>query len=128
MTDEILNAILFLLIGMELLVINFNIFYVWFGVIAILIVLFARFISVYIPYLLLKRKVNFEENDLALLTWGGLRGGVSVALALSLPRENYGDMFVTITYVVVLFSIIVQGLTIGKIAKRMAAKHSAKSS
>ena len=120
--DEILNAILFLLIGMELLVINFEDKYIWIGVIAIFIVLLARLLSVYTPYLFLKRKIKFEQNAIPILTWGGLRGGISVALALSLPRDSYGDMFVTITYIIVLFSIIFQGLTIGNIAKKLSGK------
>ena len=76
-----------------------------------------------IPIMFLKYKKNpFEKNAIPILTWGGLRGGISVALALSVPKYMYGEVFVSITYIVVLFSIIVQGLTIGKFAKRLAAK------
>ncbi len=124
--DEILNAVLFLLIGLELLVINFENIYILIGIIAIFIVLLARFISVGIPFLLLKNRVKFEENSFPILVWGGLRGGISVALALALPRETSGDMFVAITYIIVLFSIIVQGLTIGNLAKRMTRKSAKK--
>lgn len=120
MADEILNAVLFLLIGMEMLVVKFTSVYIWLGIIAIGIVLFARFVSVAIPISFLRFRTVFEKNAITMLTWGGLRGGISVALALSLPRNMYGEMFVTVTYVVVLFSIIVQGLTIGKVAKRLA--------
>jgi CPA1 family monovalent cation:H+ antiporter len=119
MLDEVLNAILFLLIGMEMLVVNFTSVYIWMGIISIGIVLLARFISVLIPLSVLKLKQVFEKHTLTILTWGGLRGGISVALALSLPKDMHGDMFVTITYIVVLFSILVQGLTIGKVAKRL---------
>lgn len=118
MMDELLNAILFLLIGMEMLVVTFTIEYIWLGIVSVGIVLLARFISVIIPVSLLRRTV-FEKNAVLILTWGGLRGGISVALALSLPRQMHGEMFVTLTYIVVLFSIIVQGLTIGRLAERL---------
>lgn len=127
MLDEILNAILFLLIGLELLVIKFESIYILIGVIAIFVVLLARFVSVGIPFFLLKRKVKFEQNAFPILVWGGIRGGISVALALALPRESSGDMFVAITYIIVLFSIIFQGLTIGGLAKRLTAKSANKS-
>jgi CPA1 family monovalent cation:H+ antiporter len=75
-----------------------------------------------IPVTLLRRKIGFEKNAIAILTWGGLRGGLSVALALSLPADMHRDLFVTITYMVVIFSIIVQGLTIGKLYRKLSAK------
>ena len=118
MMDEILNAILFLLVGFEMLILPFNFTLLWLGCISIVIVLFARFISVLLPITFLKYKKTFEANALLILTWGGLRGGLSVALALSLPKNMFGDVFVSTTYIIVLFSIIVQGLTIGKLAKR----------
>lgn len=120
MTDEVLNAILFLLIGMEMLVIKFTPVYIWLGAITIGIVLLARYLSVIIPISFLRLNTAFEKNAVTILTWGGLRGGISVAMALSVPRNMFGEMFVTITYIVVIFSIIVQGLTIGKIARRFA--------
>ncbi len=119
MIDEIMNAVLFLLIGMEMLVINFTWVYLWLGLIGIVIVLLARLVSVWLPLTVLKYKKTFEKNALPILVWGGLRGGISVALALSLPKDMFGDMFVTITYIIVLFSIIVQGLTIGKVVKKL---------
>jgi CPA1 family monovalent cation:H+ antiporter len=121
MIDEVLNAILFLLIGFEMLIVPFNFTLFWLGCIAIVIVLMARFISVVIPISILRYKKTFERNAIPILTWGGLRGGISVALALSLPKSMFGEAFVSITYIVVLFSIIVQGLTIGKFAKKWAA-------
>jgi CPA1 family monovalent cation:H+ antiporter len=69
---------------------------------------------------LIKYKNYFRRNSIPILTWGALRGGISVALALAVPKYMYGDMFVSITYVVVLFSIVAQGLTIGKFAKKLA--------
>lgn len=121
MMDEVMNAILFLLIGFEMLIVAFNLTLLWLGCITILIVLFARYISVKLPIMVLKKQKPFEKNAIPILTWAALRGGISVALALSVPKYMYGEMFVTITYIVVLFSIIVQGLTIGKFAKKLAA-------
>ena len=115
--DEIFNAILFLLIGLEMLVIKVEPIILLIGLIMILLVLLARYISVAFPVLFLKIWVKFEKNAVLILTWGGLRGGISVALALSLPQAMHRDEFVLITYMIVVFSIIVQGLTIGKVAK-----------
>ena len=120
MIDEVMNAVLFLLIGFEMLIVPFNMTLLFMGCVAILIVLFARFISVSLPIMVLKKTNLFRKNAIPILTWGALRGGISVALALSVPKYMYGEMFVTITYIVVLFSIIVQGLTIGKFAKKLA--------
>lgn len=122
MIDELLNAVLFLLIGFEMLIIPFNLSLLWLGCICIVIVLLARFISVAIPISILKYRTAFERNVIPILTWGGLRGGISVALALSLPKSPFNEVFVSITYIIVLFSIIVQGLTIGKFAKKLATK------
>lgn len=120
MIDEVMNAILFLLIGFEMLIVPFNFTLLWMGCIAIVIVLFARFISVWLPIMVLKRRSSFENNAIPILTWSALRGGISVALALSVPKYMYGEMFVSITYIVVLFSIIGQGLTVGKFANKLA--------
>jgi CPA1 family monovalent cation:H+ antiporter len=122
--DEILNAVLFLLIGFEVLILSFHSKIILIGLTAILIVLFARLISVFIPTLFLQFRRSFERNMVPILTWGGLRGGISVALALSLPSNMYRSEFVSITYIVVIFSILVQGLTIGKLAKKLVSKSS----
>lgn len=121
--DEMLNAILFLLIGFEMLVIKFSTTLFIIGLITIVIVLLARWVSVAIPVSLLRLRIRFEKNAIAILTWGGIRGGLSVALALSLPAQMHRDEFVSITYIVVIFSIIVQGLTIKKLYKWLAGKN-----
>lgn len=117
--DEILNAILFLFIGFELLIIH-NITDYWLiGICCILIVLFSRFLSIYIPVRLIPFKNKFSSGTIKVLVWGGLRGGVSIALVLSMDEGPYKPLLVGITYFVVVFSIIVQGLTVGKLAKRV---------
>ncbi len=126
MMDEVMNAILFLLIGFEMLVIPFNLTLLWLGCITIVIVLFGRWASVSLPILVMAYKKSFPKNTIPILTWGGLRGGISVALALSLPKYMYGEMFVSITYIVVLFSIVFQGLTIGRFARRLIRKEEEK--
>lgn len=89
------------------------------GIIAIVIVLISRFISVFIPYSLLKHSESSPIKTITILTWGGLRGGISIALALSLTENSSSEIILYITYVVVLFSIIVQGLSIGRLVKKL---------
>jgi CPA1 family monovalent cation:H+ antiporter len=120
--DEVFNAVLFILIGLEVLAISFKQSYVIAGLIAIVVVLVSRFISVGIPISLMKLKRSFIPRSIQILTWGGLRGGISVALALSLTEKMHREEFVTITYIVVVFSIIVQGLTIGKLVQGVKAE------
>ncbi|MFB3100521.1 MAG: cation:proton antiporter [Gammaproteobacteria bacterium] len=116
--DEILNAVLFVLIGLEILIITFESQLLIAGGISIVIVLFARFVSVGIPVLFIRKFRELTPGVTRILTWGGLRGGISVALALSLPASPERETILTITYCVVVFSILVQGLTIGKLIKR----------
>ena len=118
LVDEVLNAVLFVLIGLEVLVVVYTGAHLIASLIAIPIVLLARFVSVGLPMGLLRRVQEFSSNVVTILTWGGLRGGVSVALALSLPAGPERNLIVPITYAVVAFSIIVQGLTIGKLLAR----------
>ncbi|HEY8783612.1 MAG TPA: sodium:proton antiporter [Mucilaginibacter sp.] len=117
--DEIFNALLFLLIGLQMLVIKVNRDVMLVGAIMIIIVLLARYLSVSFPVIFLRLWIRFEKNAVLILTWGGLRGGISVALALSLPQAMHRDELVLITYMIVVFSIIVQGLTIGKLARKL---------
>ncbi len=117
--DEILNAILFILIGLEILIIKKDINFIEIGLISIALVLLSRYLSLGISILLMKFKRTFPKNTIWVLTWGGLRGGISVALALSLNVSMHRDLFVTVTYIIVLFSILVQGLTISKFVKRL---------
>lgn len=120
--DEILNAILFLFIGFELLLIP-NILSFWgIGLMCILIVLFSRFMSIWIPTKIIPFKRKFERSTIKILVWGGLRGGVSIALALSIEEGPSKQIILAITYFVVVFSIIVQGLTIGKLANKILPK------
>lgn len=116
--DEILNAILFLIIGFELIVIT-NIGDYWLiGIISIVMVLFARFISIWLPVRLIPMRTKFNKDTITILVWGGLRGGVSVALALSIDNELHKELLLSITYYVVLFSILVQGMTIGRLTNK----------
>jgi CPA1 family monovalent cation:H+ antiporter len=117
--DEILNAVLFLLIGFEVLVLEFNLRFLIAGLLMIPALLLVRFISVGIPILVRRRFRRFTPHAVKILTWGGLRGGISVALALSIPKVldgepvPYREVILAVTYIVVVFSIIVQGLTVG---------------
>lgn len=120
--DEILNAVLFLFIGFELLIIQ-NITSYWaLGLVGIVIVLVSRFLSIYIPVLLIPFKNKFSNGTIKVLVWGGLRGGVSIALALSMDEGPYKPTLIAVTYFVVVFSIVVQGLTVGKVATKALSK------
>lgn len=117
--DILLNAILFVLIGMEMLVLVFEGKFIVAGLIAIPVVLACRYISLFIPINIFKKKLNFVPKTNIIMTWGGLRGGISIALALGLSAEMHRDLFLVITYIVVVFSIIAQGLTVGKLVKKL---------
>ncbi len=119
MLDEILNAVLFVLIGLEILVLNFEFSFISAGLFGIVIVLIARTVSVAIPFSLLKHTDQSSTKTIAVLTWGGLRGGISVALALTLTPDLHKDLIVFITYCVVVFSIVIQGLSIKSMVRKM---------
>ncbi len=119
--DEILNAVLFLLIGFEVLLIP-DIRSYWIpGFIAVFVVLLARYISIKVPTILIPFKEKFTRATFLILVWGGLRGGVSIALALSISNNSYRPAIIACTYIVVVFSIVVQGLTVGKLAQKLGA-------
>ncbi|CRI65824.1 Sodium/hydrogen exchanger [Thiocapsa sp. KS1] len=122
LVDEILNAVLFVIIGLEVLAITMTGTFVLAGLVAIPLVLVARLVSVGLPFHLLRRRRHFEPGFLSILTWGGLRGGISVALALSLPEDSPRDLILTVTYIVVVFSVLVQGLTLGPLVRTVAAR------
>ena len=117
--DEILNSVLFLLIGLEVLVVAAGGDQLWIGLLAIPVTLLARTLSVVIPVAILSRWRSFTRGAVPVLIWGGLRGGIAVALALSLPESRYKAVILSITYAVVLFSIIVQGLTVKPLVEKM---------
>lgn len=119
LVDMLLNTVLFVLIGMEMLVLTYHHDYLLAGLMAIPIVLASRFLSLLLPINFFKKKLDFVPNTNLVMTWGGLRGGISIALALGLAESMPRDLLVFSTYVVVVFSILVQGLTVDKLVKRL---------
>ena len=117
--DEILNAVLFLMIGFEVFAVAFEFDLLASGMLAIALALLGRFVAVAVPVLMLKPFGNFSAGVITIMTWGGLKGGISVALAWSLPDGEWKPLILTATYVVVVFSIIVKGLTVTRLAERV---------
>ena len=122
--DVLLNAVLFVMIGMELLVLTFNSSYLIAGFIAIPLLLLARYLSLLLPTQLYAKKLNFVPRTNLIMTWGGLRGGISIALALTLTAGMERELFLVMTYIVVVFSILVQGLTVGSLIKKYTMSNS----
>jgi CPA1 family monovalent cation:H+ antiporter len=116
LVDHALNSILFLLIGLEVLVLRFDAKLLWLAVSCIPLVLAGRLLATAVPVLILRRWVDFVRGSVVVLTWGGLRGGISIALALSLPETPAKAFLLAATYLVVIFTIIVQGLTLKRLA------------
>lgn len=121
LTDELLNIALFALLALEVVVVRFTPQTALLGVLAIAVVLVVRAISVLLPSTVLARAYDFPPFTRRLMIWGGLRGAISVALAFTVPEGEWRDLFLVMTYVVVVFSIVVQGLTVGGLARRAAA-------
>jgi CPA1 family monovalent cation:H+ antiporter len=117
--DEFLNVLLFVLVGVQMIVFTFAKSYWLLSAISILILLIARFFSVAIPAFLFRKKMQLRFDIVKLLTWGGLRGALSIAMALSLPESLEKQIILSCTYFVVVFSILVQGLTVGKLITKL---------
>ncbi len=117
--DEALNAILFLLVGFELFVIQFNINFVLASGLIILVALLGRGLAVFIPMTFLKTRLEFRRGTRRVLWWGGIKGGISIALALSLPPFEGREIILAATYATVIVSVLIQGLSIGKLIKKL---------
>ena len=120
LVDEIMNALLFVLIGLEFMCIKFDFNTLLLSLGTIVIAIAARWFSISIPVASMTRFKSFNSEVMMVMTWGGLRGGISIALALSI-QGPWRDLIVSITYAVVLFSMMVQGLTIGPLVKKLAS-------
>lgn len=118
-TDEILNAVLFMLIGLEIVLVDFKLQYFIIGLICAILLVISRYVSLWLPAFFLRFRRSLGEKTIMIMTWGGLRGGISVALALSIPANPHKNLLVSITFVIVLFSILVQGLSIEKLIKKL---------
>lgn len=117
--DEILNAVLFLMIGFEVFAVTFETDHLIAGVLSIGLALLGRLAAVAVPVFLLKPFRDFSSGVIPIMTWGGLKGGISVALALSLPDNEWKPLILAATYIVVIFSITVQGLTVAPLANKV---------
>ena len=121
--DVLLNAALFVMIGMEMLVLTLEANYIYAGLLAIPILLICRYISLFLPVKIFEKRLEFVPKTTLIMTWGGLRGGISIALALGLTQDMNRELFLVITYLVVIVSIVGQGLTVGPIIKRITEKY-----
>ncbi len=121
--DVLLNTILFVMIGMEMLVLTLEGKYIYAGLLAAPIILMCRYLSLWLPVKFFSKRLDFVPKTTLIMTWGGLRGGISIALALSLTEAMQRELFLVITYIVVVISILGQGLTVEPIIKRLTRKN-----
>lgn len=120
--DVLLNTLLFVMIGMEMLILTLEKSYVYAGLVAIPLILICRYLSLWLPVKFFAKRLQFVPNTTLIMTWGGLRGGISIALALSLTEAMHRELFLVITYIVVVASILGQGLTVEPIIKKLTKK------
>ncbi|PYE83839.1 cation:proton antiporter [Pseudoroseicyclus aestuarii] len=119
LVDEILNAVLFLMIGFEVFAVDFDPHWIWIVALGLGLALLGRFIAVLVPVVLLRPFARQERDVVPMMTWGGIKGGISIALALALPESEWKDMILAVTFTVVVFSVLVQGLTVARFARRL---------
>lgn len=117
--DVLLNTLLFVMIGMEMLILTLEKSYIYAGLLAIPLILICRYLSLWLPVKFFAKRLQFVPNTTLIMTWGGLRGGISIALALSLTEAMHRELFLVITYIVVVASILGQGLTVEPIIKKL---------
>lgn len=117
--DALLNTVLFVMIGFQMILIPISTQLIYVGALSILLLLLARAVSIILPIILLKRSMKLKYNNIIILTWGGLRGGISIALALSIPDSPYRQVIVCASFFIVVFSVVVQGLTLNKVVNRL---------
>jgi monovalent cation:H+ antiporter, CPA1 family len=117
-TEEVINSLLFMFIGLDVLLLRPNLSELWAAILLIVVVLAVRAFSVWLPMLFLRAREGYGTHTVRLLTWGGLRGAIAISLALGMPPSAYQGTLLTVTYAVVLFTILVQGLTIGPLVQR----------
>lgn len=117
LVDNILNGVLFVLLGLELILLPFNWYFIVAGMIMFAISIGARWVFVTGMVNGMKHKIKFSDGAISILTWGGLKGGISIALALSLPDSDYKEVILVMTYVVVVMSIILQGITLPAVVR-----------
>ena len=120
--DDLMNTILFVMIGLQIVMMPFLTYYWLICLFAIVVILIARVLSVLFPVIFLRRTLNLNYNNLGILTWAGVRGGISIALALSLPKSQYKEVIEAACYFIVIFSVVVQGLTLTKVSEYFVVK------
>ncbi len=116
-TDNILNAVLFMLIGLEIVIVSFHYSYMYVCLLTALLLILVRYVSLWLPAIIFCFRKKLEKGTLAIMAWGGLRGGISIALVLSLTDDLQKNIFVPVTFIIVLFSILIQGFSIGRLIK-----------